>query len=214
MTNVRQFHKTWTTRPPDCGLCSFRAQNVFGPKPTLHIFVPVSPLAVLGSHRPIPLDTGKNYRTRGRRIMELVKVESHPRRSNSQISVHLVDEAAHEPSRELGPATSFLARTRAYTRREKSTTPSRPPNSLGAVIHMQVRLKRDSLVGCSPPFMRLAEHLTALGVSNVCLVGENSTCSVPALQGCQSLMVICLRSCITMTTPPLSQRHYDQIETH
>ena len=40
------------------------------------------------------------------------------------------------------------------------------------------------LVGCSPPFMRLAEHLTfrfALGASNLCLVGKNPTCSVPAL---------------------------------
>ena len=38
------------------------------------------------------------------------------------------------------------------------------------------------LGGCSSPFMRLAEHLTALrgGASNVCLVGENPTCSVPA----------------------------------
>ena len=36
--------------------------------------------------------------------------------------------------------------------------------------------------GCSPPFMRLAEYLTArrvaLGASNVCPVGKNPTCSV------------------------------------
>ena len=42
------------------------------------------------------------------------------------------------------------------------------------------------LVGCSSTFMRLAEHLTALASRvaqvNVCLVGENTTCSVPALQ--------------------------------
>ena len=39
------------------------------------------------------------------------------------------------------------------------------------------------LEGCSSPFMRLAERITALfalGASNVCLVGENPTCSVPA----------------------------------
>ena len=40
------------------------------------------------------------------------------------------------------------------------------------------------LVGCSLPSMRLAENLAnrfALGASDVCLVGENPTCSVPAL---------------------------------
>ena len=37
-------------------------------------------------------------------------------------------------------------------------------------------------VGCSSPFKRFTEHLTALraGASNACLVGENLTCSVPA----------------------------------
>ena len=37
------------------------------------------------------------------------------------------------------------------------------------------------LEGCRSPFMRLAIHLTALfalGAINVCLVGENPTCSV------------------------------------
>ena len=38
--------------------------------------------------------------------------------------------------------------------------------------------------------MRLAEQLTfrvALGASDVCLVDENQTCSVPALKGCVGL---------------------------
>ena len=38
--------------------------------------------------------------------------------------------------------------------------------------------------------MRLAQHLTfrfALGASDVCLVGEMPTCSVPALLGCEGL---------------------------
>ena len=41
----------------------------------------------------------------------------------------------------------------------------------------------DNLVlATPPPFMRLVKHLTALRAwfSNVCLVGENPTCSVPA----------------------------------
>ena len=39
------------------------------------------------------------------------------------------------------------------------------------------------LVGCSSPFMNSPNTLLrfALGASNVCLVGENPTCSVPAL---------------------------------
>ena len=56
-------------------------------------------------------------------------------------------------------------------------------NSFNAVIHMQESPphKRFS-VGCSSPFLRLAEHLTALRAwCNVCPVGENPTCSVPAL---------------------------------
>ena len=38
-------------------------------------------------------------------------------------------------------------------------------------------------VECSSPFTRLTEHLTALplGARDVCLVGENLTCPVPAL---------------------------------
>ena len=46
------------------------------------------------------------------------------------------------------------------------------------------------IVGWSSPFMRLAEQLTfrvALGASDVCLVDENQTCSVPALKGCVGL---------------------------
>ena len=45
-------------------------------------------------------------------------------------------------------------------------------------------------VGYRSPFVRLAEHLTlrlALGASMACLVGENPTCSVPPLQGCEGL---------------------------
>ena len=45
--------------------------------------------------------------------------------------------------------------------------------------------------GCSSPSMRLAEHLArrfALGGSNVCLVGENPTCSAPALEGCEDIL--------------------------
>ena len=43
------------------------------------------------------------------------------------------------------------------------------------------------LVGCSSPFMRLAEHLMAIGARNVYLVGENPTCFVPALWECEGL---------------------------
>ena len=65
--------------------------------------------------------------------------------------------------------------TYRYSSEEKlSTTFPLPPN----------KSHKRFLVGCIPPFMRLAGHLTfrfALGASNVCLVGENPTCSVPAL---------------------------------
>ena len=61
-------------------------------------------------------------------------------------------------------------------------------NSSTPVIHMQENPPQKAviLVGCSSPlFMRLARtphvSLRALGASNVCLVGENPTCSVPAL---------------------------------
>ena len=55
-------------------------------------------------------------------------------------------------------------------------------NSFEAVIHMQENPPdKRRLVGCSSPFMQLAEHLTALCASYVCLVGETPTCSVPAL---------------------------------
>ena len=58
-------------------------------------------------------------------------------------------------------------------------------DAVSRVIHMQESPPHKRfLVGCSSPFMRLAQHLTALralGASDVCLVGENPTCSVPAL---------------------------------
>ena len=55
-------------------------------------------------------------------------------------------------------------------------------NQFDIVIHVQESSPHTRfLVGCSSPFMRLAEHLTALSASNVCLVGENPTCFVPAL---------------------------------
>jgi len=56
-------------------------------------------------------------------------------------------------------------------------------NSFDAVVHMQENSPRKRfllIVRCGSPFMRLAQHLTALGAwymytSNVCLVGENPT---------------------------------------
>ena len=56
---------------------------------------------------------------------------------------------------------------------------------LHTVIHMQESPPEERLlVGCSLPFMRLARHFMfrfAVGADNVCLVGENLMCSVPAL---------------------------------
>ena len=64
-------------------------------------------------------------------------------------------------------------------------------NSFDAIIHTQESPPHKRFwAGCSSPFMRLAEHLTALlalGASDVCLVGENPTYSAPALQGCEGL---------------------------
>ena len=43
------------------------------------------------------------------------------------------------------------------------------------------RARKRLLVGCSSPFMRLAEYLTALRAwCDVCLVGKNPMCPVPA----------------------------------
>ena len=61
--------------------------------------------------------------------------------------------------------------------------------SIDAAIHMRENPSQTRfLEGCSSSFMRLAQHLTfrfALGASNAFLVGENPTCSVPALWGCE-----------------------------
>ena len=45
------------------------------------------------------------------------------------------------------------------------------------------------LLGCSSPFLRLAQHLTALRAwcKKFFLVNESPMCSVPALQGCEGL---------------------------
>ena len=61
-------------------------------------------------------------------------------------------------------------------------------NSFDAVIHMQERF----LLGCISPFMPSCDSPNtsqrfALGEGDVCLVGQNPTCSVPALQGCEGL---------------------------
>ena len=69
-----------------------------------------------------------------------------------------------------------------------------PYCSFDAVIHTQESPphKRFSL-GCRSLFMRLAKHLTVLRawfyIAMSCLVGENATCSVPALWGCESMVI-------------------------
>ena len=74
---------------------------------------------------------------------------------------------------------------------EKKKKSKKKKKHLDAVIHTQESpLHKRFLVGCSSPFMRLAEHLAITlrawyYASDVCLVGENPTCSVPALQGCE-----------------------------
>ena len=61
--------------------------------------------------------------------------------------------------------------------------PPPPSNSLDAVIHMQVRLGNGPFVWCSSPFSHSPNtwRRFTLVENNVCLVGENLTCSVPAL---------------------------------
>ena len=67
----------------------------------------------------------------------------------------------------------------------------RSVHSTPSSIRKEVRLTGGSCAGFSrPPFMRHAKYVTfrfALGASDVCLVRENPTCSVPALQGCEGL---------------------------
>ena len=64
-------------------------------------------------------------------------------------------------------------------------TPQKQIHSSDAVIHTQESPPQERfLVGCSSPFMRLAQHTSwrvALGATNICLVGANPTSSVPAL---------------------------------
>ena len=58
---------------------------------------------------------------------------------------------------------------------------------------------------CSSPFTRLREQLTpcvALVARDVCLVGENPACSVPASYGLQGAMALRLRLCIKTVHPP------------
>ena len=60
-------------------------------------------------------------------------------------------------------------------------------NSLDPALHVPENPPHKRfLAGCSSPFMRLAEHLTAPRArgNNLYLVGENPMCSVPALLGC------------------------------
>ena len=77
---------------------------------------------------------------------------------------------------------SFIAYPLLYL---QVATPAKNINSSEAFIHMQETPPHERfLVGCSSPFMRLAPNISrrfALGASNVCLVGENPTCSVSAL---------------------------------
>ena len=58
-------------------------------------------------------------------------------------------------------------------------------NSLDAVIYMQESLPQTRfIVFCSSPVMRLAPSTSprfAVDARNICLVGENPMCSVPAL---------------------------------
>ena len=69
------------------------------------------------------------------------------------------------------------------------------------------------LVGCSSsPFQCDSPNTTSrrfasgFAASDVCLVGENPTCSVPALYiGMRGSMVIRLRPCMAMSTPHLGE---------
>ena len=55
-------------------------------------------------------------------------------------------------------------------------------------------------------FMRLAEHLTALGARDDCLVGEKPTCYVPGIVGWRRSMVIRPRLCMKSARPPPPKR--------
>ena len=75
---------------------------------------------------------------------------------------------------------------------EVATPENKSIHSTLSFVCTKIRLERAyciKMVGCSPPSMRLTNtsRRFALGASDVCLVGENPTCSVPALQGCEGL---------------------------
>ena len=79
--------------------------------------------------------------------------------------------------------------------------------SFDAVNHIQGSPSHKRfLVGCSSPFMRLAERPTALRAGCKQCLGwsdKKPTCSVPALWGCEGLWstVVRLGPCMIMSTP-------------
>ena len=81
-------------------------------------------------------------------------------------------------------------------------------DAFGAVIHMQENPPhRRFVVGCSPPFMRLARDTSrfasrSVPILSVFLVGESPTVSVPAWQGCEDLSSYNYTAIHGMNTPP------------
>ena len=83
-----------------------------------------------------------------------------------------------------------------------------PKTSFDAVIHLQERPPHKRfLVGCSSPFMRLAEHLTAIRVrlKQWLVVWSVKTKRAPSRHCRDGSMVIRLRTAMhVMSTPPPS----------
>ena len=109
----------------------------------------------------------------------------------------------HEPLRkrrgEPSPVTVCV--------RLKDPPPSHICKLIEAVIHTQVRLTSGSWVGCSSPFMRLAEQLTALRAlvqANVCLVWWKPDILRPGIVEMWGSMVTRLRPCTNLahSRPP------------
>ena len=106
----------------------------------------------------------------------------------------------------------LLANGRAQLRYEGAYSDSNPfpCTSLEAIINTRyasLPYKR-FLVGCSAPFMRLAQHLTALRAwckQCSCLVGKSPTCSVLALQGFEGIWSYDYTAMHDMSTPPLER---------
>ena len=136
--------------------------------------------------------------------------------SRMQLTFHATRPTPHGASRLVQATSAWSAKTRRSPSRHyrdarvygHTTTAMHdneyapPPTDL--TICKKVRSHKRSLVGCNLPFMRLREHLTALRAWCKLMSAWSVKPDVlsPGIVGMRGSMVIRLRPCMTMSTPP------------